>query len=95
MDSQRWPNPYVVRARDILAANLQVLKRSTPGLGTQQAIQARARARGDSISQSTISRALKGTVALDLDTLDVLARVFGRQPADLLLPIEQSKRKAA
>jgi len=86
MDYQWWLNPFMARARDLLAGNLKALKESNLGLDTQEKIQARAHGLGLKISQSTISRALSGAVALDLDTLDTLARVFGKKPFELLQP---------
>lgn len=99
MDSYWWLNPFMGRARELLAENLQALKASHVGLNTQEKIQAKARAFGSTISQSTISRALSGSVAVDLDTLDTLSRVFGKQPAELLQPSSiakpETKRKFA
>lgn len=79
----------------ILADNLRELMDRKPELSTQMGIRRRSAMLGCPISQSTISRAINAQVAIDLDTLAALGRVFAVDPAELIKPPQQRRRNAA
>lgn len=79
----------------VLADNLRELMDAKPELSTQMAIRRRAQLFGRPISQSTISRALNAQVAIDLDTLAALGRVFSVDPAEFIRPHPNSRRRVA
>ena len=79
----------------VLAENLRELMDRKPELSTQMGIRRRSSMLGCPISQSTISRAINAQVAIDLDTLAALGRVFSVDPAELIKPHPHRRRSAA
>jgi hypothetical protein len=79
----------------VLAENLRELMAAKPELSKQMDVRRRAALLGSPISQSTISRAINAQVAIDLDTLSVLGRVFSVDPAELIRPHPNARRRAA
>lgn len=84
MDTRLLPNVDMQKSREVLAANIRALMDAMPEVGKQELIVARADALGLKIAQSTVSRVRNAAVAIDLDTLDVLARVFKIEACKLL-----------
>lgn len=66
--------------REVLAENLRFLMSSYPDRGTQLRVIAVAKRKGKAMSQSTVSRALRAEVDIDLGTLDALSVVFDIEP---------------
>lgn len=66
--------------RDVLAENLRFLMSSYPDRGTQIRVIDVAKRKGRAMSQSTVSRALRAEVDVDLGTLDALSVVFDIEP---------------
>lgn len=84
MDNWLRPNVHMKKSREILAENVRSLMDAMPEVGKQELVVARARALGRKIAQSTVSRVRNAAVAIDLDTLDVLASVFKVEACKLL-----------
>lgn len=78
-----------------LAENLRELMTSKPELSSQMDIRRRSLLLGCPVSQSTISRALNAQVAIDIDTLAALGRVFSIDPAELIRPHPSTHRRSA
>lgn len=74
-------NATQTRPRDILAANLRRLMRQHPELNTLPKITARC-----GVTNGTLDRIRRGVVATRVDELAPLARAFGVQPWQLLVP---------
>jgi transcriptional regulator with XRE-family HTH domain len=85
----------VIDLKIVLADNLRELMASRPELSKQMDIRRRAALLGCPVSQSTISRVLNAQVAIDLDTLATLGRVFAIDPAELIRPHPDKRRQAA
>lgn len=71
----------LLSARENLARNLRVLMDMTPDLSSQPKI-----AKRSGVSQSTVGRLIRGDVRCKLDSLDGVARAFGLQAWQLLVP---------
>jgi hypothetical protein len=71
------------RPRDILACNLRLLMQRHPELNTLPKLTARS-----GVSNGTLDRIRRGAVATRVDELEPLARAFGLQPWELLLPMQ-------
>lgn len=71
------------RPRDILASNLKLLMQRHPELNTLAKLTARC-----GVSNGTLDRIRRGVVATRVDELEPLARAFGLQPWELLLPMQ-------
>lgn len=84
MDNWLRPNVHMKKSREILAENVRSLMDAMPEVGKQELVVARASALGRKIAQSTVSRVRNAAVAIDLDTLDVLASVFKVEACKLL-----------
>ena len=65
--------------KDILAENVKTLK-DRSGLGNLKL------SKKCNVSEGTINRALKATGALDIDSIDAIARAFGLHAWQLLVP---------
>jgi hypothetical protein len=72
------------RPRDILSANLRALMRQHPDLNTLPKITARS-----GVSNGTLDRIRRAETACRIDELAKLARAFGVQPWQLLVPSDQ------
>ena len=68
-------------AREILSENLRALMAVRPDLDSQPKIAARA-----GIKQSSVGRIIRGEVECKIDSVDGLARAFGLETWQLLLP---------
>lgn len=71
--------PYEPRA--VLAKNLAALRKAHPDLSGQRKLAKKA-----GIGEGSVWRAAKGGVGVSIDTLRALARAFGLQPWQLLVP---------
>ena len=69
------------KCRQIIAANLQALRASTPDKLSQTTI-----AKAIGTDQTTVSRALAGKHDMGIDKLDGLAKLFRLRPWQLLVP---------
>lgn len=65
--------------KKVLAKNLRALMESTPALDSYPKI-----SRATLLGLGTISRIINAESAASIDTVEVLARAFGRSPAELL-----------
>lgn len=83
------PSEYgiaAMSAREVLATNLRSLMDSNPRYGTTVALEKATEELGCKVGKSTIDRALKHQTTLNLDYIEVIARVFGLDPWQLLTP---------
>jgi hypothetical protein len=78
---------FRMRPRDVLAENLKKLMAATPELNTFPQI---TKAGGG--SNGTLDRIRRKTLATSIDNLDPLARVYGLEPWQLLVPTLTAKR---
>jgi hypothetical protein len=72
-----------MRPRDVLAANLRKLMAAIPALSRFPLI---TEASGGSLTNGTLDRVRRATHATSVDTLEEIARVFGLEPWQLLVP---------
>jgi len=70
------------RPRDILAGNLKLLMQRHPELNTLAKLKARC-----GVSNGTLDRIRRATVATRVDELEPLAAAFGLQAWELLVPM--------
>jgi hypothetical protein len=72
----------------ILAANVRALMLAHADLNTQMKVAEATRraSRGPTIDQTTVGRILAAKHKAQLDTVEVLAEVFGVEPYQLLVP---------
>lgn len=68
-------------ALDVLAANLEALRASHPVLNSQAEI-----ARHSKVDQRTVNRIFRGEHQPGLDKISKIAKVFGLEPWQLLVP---------
>ena len=73
-------------ARETLAENLRNLMGAHHTLKTTTAVERATEAYGLKVGKSTIDRALKCQTTLNLDYIDVIARVYGLDAWQLLTP---------
>lgn len=77
--------------REVIAANLAALMAASRETKTIVAVQEATARHGNQVGKSTIDRVLKGTTALNIDNLETIAKVFGLDPWQLLVPAMQPK----
>lgn len=73
-------------ARDILAANIQRLMDANPSLSSLVKVAAEAKRRGHTVSKNAVDSAKSGSHAVNMDTLDGIARAFDMEAWQLLVP---------
>lgn len=73
-------------ARDILAANIQRLMDASPSLSSLVKVAAEAKRRGHAVSKNAVDSAKSGAHAVNMDTLDGIARAFDMEAWQLLVP---------
>lgn len=78
-------------ARTVLAANLKALMASSADCRSTPALERATAMKGNKVGKSTIDRALKGEANLTIDNLEVIAKVFGVDPWQLMVPNMQPK----
>lgn len=90
MASRKRDNPFVdKKTRKTLARNLKRRMEESTDLKSQPAVAARS-----GVSQTHISRMLRGTSAATVDMLDALGRAFRCQPWELLVDDEEMRAEA-
>lgn len=72
--------------RQILAANLRALMDASPHWRSTLTVEKATALRGAKVGKSTIDRALKSETALTLDNVEALAKLFGLDAWQLLVP---------
>jgi hypothetical protein len=72
--------------RDILAANLAALMARHPLHNSGPALERATKALGQPVGKSTIDRATRSETPLNLDFLEVIAKCFGLDAWQLLVP---------
>ena len=83
------PSSYgiaAMSARETLAENLRSLMGTHHTYRTTMAIERATEAMGLKVGKSTIDRALKCQTTLNLDYIDVIARIYGLDAWQLLTP---------
>lgn len=78
-------------ARNVLAENLKALMAASTDCKSMPALERATALRGNKVGKSTIDRAIKGEANLTIDNLEVIAKVFGVDPWQLLVPGMQPK----
>lgn len=73
-------------ARDILAANIQRLMDANPSLSSLVKVAAEAKRKGHTVSKNAVDSAKSGSHAVNMDTLDGIARAFEMDAWQLLVP---------
>ena len=75
-------------ARDVLAANLKALMEANPTYGTLLALEKATATRGGGkkIGKTTLGNILAKKTPINLDYVEVLGKVFGMAPWQMLVP---------
>lgn len=73
-------------ARDVLGENLKILMASSSKLKSTLALERATLHKGCKVGKSTIDRAIKGETTLNLDYIEVLAKVYELDAWQLLTP---------
>lgn len=75
-------------ARDVLADNLEALMKANPQYGKLLSLEQATATRGGGkrIGKTTLANILKRTTPINLDYVEILAKVFGLAPWQLLIP---------
>lgn len=73
-------------ARTILAANIQKLMAMNAELSSLVKVASEAKRRGHTVSKNAVDSARTGSHAVNMDTLDGLARAFDMEAWQLLVP---------
>jgi hypothetical protein len=73
-------------ARDVLGANLKALMEASTEYKSTLALEKATLHKGCKVGKSTIDRAIRGETTLNLDYIEVIAKVFGLDPWQLLTP---------
>lgn len=73
-------------ARSILSTNLQQLMDANPSLGSLVKVAEEAKRKGHAVSKNAVDSAKSGSHAVNMDTLDGIARAFGLDAWQLLVP---------
>jgi len=73
-------------ARDILATNIQRLMDANPPLSSLVKVAAEAKRKGHTVSKNAVDSAKSGAHAINMDTLDGIARAFEMEAWQLLVP---------
>lgn len=73
-------------ARDILADNIQRLMEANPALSSLVKVAAQAKRKGHTVSKNAVDSAKSGSHAVNMDTLDGIARAFEMEAWQLLVP---------
>ena len=83
------PSEYgiaAMSAREVLAQNLDALMQASVHYRTTIALEKATDEIGLKVGKSTIDRALKCQTTLNLDYIEVIAKVFGLDPWQLMTP---------
>lgn len=83
------PSTYGVAAmsaRDTLSENLRALMASHHTYNSTLALERATESHGLKVGKSTIDRALKGQTTLNLDYVEVIAKVYSLDPWQILTP---------
>lgn len=73
-------------ARDVLGANIKVLMDASTDFRSTTALEKATFHKGCKVGKSTIDMAIKGETTLNLDYIEVIAKVFSLDPWQLLTP---------
>lgn len=73
-------------ARTLLATNVQALMCARPSLSSLAKVAAEAKRKGHTVSKNAVDSARQGTHAVNMDTLDGIARAFDMEAWQLLVP---------
>jgi len=73
-------------ARNVLGENIKALMDASRDCRSTVALEKATALKGSKVGKSTIDRAIKGETNLTIDNIEVIAKVFGLDPWQLMTP---------